>query len=64
MGLVHFRATLEPSKQDLVVAWLPSRSWAPGVTSVESVSIRREEIEGAVELAAQVIAHVRNPDTA
>ena len=38
MGLVHFRATLEPSKQDLVVAWLPSRSWAPGVTSVEKVA--------------------------
>jgi Maltokinase N-terminal cap domain len=38
MGLVHFRATLEPSKQDLVEAWLPSRSWAPGVTSVEKVA--------------------------
>ena len=38
MGFVHFRATLEPSKQDLVEAWLPSRSWAPGVTSVEKVA--------------------------
>ena len=29
MGLVH-RATLSPSKQDLVAAWLPSRPWAEG----------------------------------
>ena len=29
MGIVH-RATLSPSKQQLVEAWLPSRSWADG----------------------------------
>lgn len=29
MGLVH-RATLTPSKHDLVAAWLPSRAWAEG----------------------------------
>jgi hypothetical protein len=28
MGLVHYTATLEPSKQELLEAWLPSRSWA------------------------------------
>jgi hypothetical protein len=38
MGLVHYRATLEPSKQELVQAWLPSRPWASGVTSVEKVA--------------------------
>ena len=30
MALVH-RATLVPSKQDLVAAWIPSRAWAEGV---------------------------------
>ena len=29
MGFVHYSATLEPSKQDLAEAWLPSRPWAP-----------------------------------
>lgn len=35
MGFVHFRATLTPTKQELLEAWLPSRSWASGATSVE-----------------------------
>ena len=49
MGFVHFRATLEPSKQDLVEAWLPSRSWAPGVTSVEKVAeYRFDDPDGEV----------------
>ena len=30
MGIVHHTATLSPTKQDLVEAWLPSRSWAEG----------------------------------
>ncbi len=29
MGIVH-RATLSPSKQELVESWLPTRSWADG----------------------------------
>lgn len=29
MGVVH-RATLSPSKQELVESWLPTRSWAAG----------------------------------
>jgi Maltokinase N-terminal cap domain len=37
MGLVHYSATLEPSKQELLEAWLPSRPWASGATSVEKV---------------------------
>ena len=35
------------------------RLGVPFGINVESVSIRREEIEGSVELASQVIAHVR-----
>jgi hypothetical protein len=33
MALVH-RATLSPSKQELVESWLPTRSWASGHTVV------------------------------
>jgi hypothetical protein len=29
MGLVHYTATLAPTKQELAAAWLPSRPWAP-----------------------------------
>ena len=28
MGIVHHTATLSPTKQELVAAWLPSRSWS------------------------------------
>jgi hypothetical protein len=38
MGFVHVRATLDPSKQELLEAWLPSRPWAAGATSVEKVA--------------------------
>jgi hypothetical protein len=49
MGLVHFRATLEPSKQELLEAWLPSRPWASGATSVEKVAeYRFDDPEGEV----------------
>jgi hypothetical protein len=37
MGLVYATATLDPTKQELLEAWLPSRPWASGVTSVEKV---------------------------
>jgi hypothetical protein len=37
MALVH-HATLEPSKQELVEAWLPSRPWAGGARIVEKVA--------------------------
>jgi hypothetical protein len=30
MGIVHTKATVSPSKQELVESWLPSRSWADG----------------------------------
>jgi hypothetical protein len=49
MGLVHYTATLDPTKQELVEAWLPSRSWAGGVTSVEKVAeYRFDDPEGEV----------------
>jgi len=37
MALVH-RATVEPSKQELVDAWLPSRRWAGGARIAEKVA--------------------------
>ena len=37
MGIVH-RATLTPSKQELVEAWLPSQPWADGRTVSEKVA--------------------------
>ena len=37
MGIVH-RATLSPSKQELVESWLPSRSWADGHRIAEKVA--------------------------
>lgn len=37
MGIVH-RATLSPSKQELVESWLPTRSWADGHRIVEKVA--------------------------
>lgn len=37
MALVH-RATLTPSKQDLVAAWLPTRGWARGIQIASKVA--------------------------
>jgi Maltokinase N-terminal cap domain len=37
MGIVH-RATLSPSKQELVESWLPTRSWASGRTVAEKLA--------------------------
>ena len=34
MGIVH-RATLSPTKQEIVEGWLPSRGWAAGRTIAE-----------------------------
>lgn len=38
MGIVHRQATITPTKQELVEAWLPSRSWAAGRTVAEKVA--------------------------
>src|SRR3954453_6909270 len=49
MGLVYARATIDPSKQELVEAWLPTRPWADGATSVEKVAeYRFDDPEGQV----------------
>src|SRR5690349_7871092 len=37
MGIVH-KATLAPSKQEIVEGWLPSRDWAGGRTIAEKVA--------------------------
>lgn len=49
MGLVHARATITPSKQELVETWLPTRSWASGATTVEKVAeYRFDDPDGEV----------------
>ncbi len=48
MGIVH-RATLSPTKQEIVEGWLPSRGWARGRTIVEKVAeYRLDDPEGEV----------------
>ena len=48
MGIVH-RATLSPSKQELVESWLPSRSWADGHRIAEKVAeYRFDDPDGEV----------------
>ena len=48
MALVH-RATLDPTKQELVEAWLPSQPWAAGRTIAEKVAeYRFDDPEGEV----------------
>lgn len=49
MGFVHRTATLAPSKQELLEAWLPSRPWAAGATTVTKVGeYRFDDPEGEV----------------
>jgi len=49
MGFVHHSATLEPTKQELVEAWLPSRPWASGATTVTKVGeYRFDDPDGEV----------------
>lgn len=48
MGIVH-RATLSPSKQELVESWLPSRSWVEGHRIASKVAeYRLDDPEGEV----------------
>jgi hypothetical protein len=48
MGIVH-RATLTPSKQEIVERWLPSRPWAVGRTIAEKVAeYRYDDPQGEV----------------
>ena len=49
MGIVHHTATLSPTKQELVEAWLPSRSWAEGRQVAGKVAeYRFDDPEGEV----------------
>ena len=49
MGIVHHTATLSPTKQELVEAWLPSRSWAEGLQVVAKVAeYRFDDPDGEV----------------
>jgi len=48
MGIVH-RATLSPSKQEIVEGWLPTRGWAAGRRIAEKVAeYRYDDPEGEV----------------
>ena len=48
MGVVH-RATLSPSKQEIVEAWLPGRPWSEGRTIAEKVAeYRFDDPDGEV----------------
>ncbi|HEY3530178.1 MAG TPA: hypothetical protein VGK78_13615 [Nocardioides sp.] len=48
MGLVHFRATLDPTKQELAEAWLPSRPWAPDGAIEKVAEYRFDDPDGEV----------------
>ncbi len=48
MGLVHYTATLEPSKRNLVRAWLPSQSWAPSGKVKKVAEYRFDDPDGEV----------------
>ena len=48
MGIVHHTATLSPTKQELVEAWLPSRSWAPGHQLKKVAEYRFDDPAGEV----------------
>ena len=48
MGLVHYTATLEPSKRKLVRAWLPSQSWAPSSKVKKVAEYRFDDPDGEV----------------
>src|SRR5262245_6582171 len=48
MGLVHYTATLSPTKQELVEGWLPSRSWGRGGTLEKVAEYRFDDPEGEV----------------
>jgi Maltokinase N-terminal cap domain len=48
MGFVYATATLDPTKQELAEAWLPSRSWAPDGSLEKVGEFRFDDPEGEV----------------
>jgi hypothetical protein len=61
MALVH-RATLTPSKQDLVAAWIPSRGWAGGVEISSKVAEYRFD-DPAGEVGVETIIFLTGTGT-
>jgi hypothetical protein len=62
MGIVHHTATLSPTKQELVQAWLPTRSWAEGRQVTGKVAeYRFDDPEG--EVGVETILWRTNDDT-
>jgi hypothetical protein len=61
MALVH-RATLTPSKQDLVAAWLPSRGWAGGLEIASKVAEYRFD-DPAGEVGVETIVFLTDRGT-
>ncbi len=53
MGIVH-KATLSPTKQEIVESWLPGRSWAAGRTVAEKVAEYRYD-DPAGEVGVETI---------
>ena len=58
MALYH-NATITPTKQEVIAAWLPSRPWAPdGDDAAEIVAAYRfDDPEGRVGLEAHLVRH-------
>jgi len=61
MALVH-RATLTPSKRDLVAAWLPSRDWAAGLEIASKVAEYRFD-DPAGEVGVETIVFLTDRGT-
>ena len=61
MALVH-RATLTPTKQDLVAAWLPSRDWAAGLEIASKVAEYRFD-DPAGEVGVETIVFLTDRGT-
>jgi hypothetical protein len=61
MALVH-RATLSPSKQELVAAWLPGRPWAAGIEITTKVAEYRFD-DPAGEVGVETILFAADDGT-
>ena len=61
MALVH-RATLTPSKQELVAAWLPTRGWANGIEVTTKVAEYRFD-DPAGEVGVETILFAADDGT-
>ena len=62
MGIVHRQATVSPSKQELVEAWLPTRAWAQGRSISAKVAEYRFD-DPAGEVGVETILWTCDDDT-